>query len=118
MLGLCFVLYEALDLFQSCYGNKTTTATTDTTSVSGASGDSAKRNLILPTVPEAVDGEEDEADGSLSSSSFVDIHLGPAATDDDTQQLLTRAVGRPSAGVTPPVNVYSISATIERDLRK
>lgn len=126
MLGLCFMLYEALDLFQSCYGNKSNVNTSTTSSSSSSTTATTpttddKRNLILASVPEAADGDEDDA----SVGSFVDVHLGGC---DDTQQLLMN--GQPATTTTKSARcdqnvrngrvssttgskVFSISATIE-----
>lgn len=108
VLGLCFMLYEALDLFQSCYGgNKSTPSAATSAGAPSSSTDDggAKRNLILATVPEATDGDDDDDDDASCSSSFVDVQLG----GDDTQQLLsaTEGIGKNAA------TVFSISATIE-----
>lgn len=132
------MLYEALDLFQSCYGNKSPAAATTNSQIPSSTADdsgdggptSAKRNLILATVPEATAGSDGDDEDDASVASFVDVHLG----GDDTQQLLLttnnnnnrtnkshigghnhcgKNIHNESGMSTIAAKVFSISATIE-----
>lgn len=110
VLGLCFILYEALDLFQSCYNNnrhhthhlgeafnKYKSCDLD------GSGNSSKdtTRLILDAIPEATD--DTLSSGNECSSNNVDDDDG-----DGNQSLLARVHLDK-----PVVKVFSISESLD-----
>lgn len=107
VLGLCFILYEALDLFQSCYNNNrhnhhsnfggATVQTDDgtdsyTTNNNNETKDTSR--LIMDAISEV------DSVNSSSNSSVID--------DNDQNQLITS-----SQSIDVHRKVFSISDTIE-----
>lgn len=108
VLGLCFILYEALDMFQSCYNNNRHHThhlgeAFNKYESSDGSGNSSKdtNRLILDAIPEVTD--DILSSGNECSSNIVDDDDG-----DVNQSLLARANLDK-----PVVKVFSISENLD-----
>lgn len=97
VLGLCFILYEALDLFQSCYNNtsnqqpQTQPQQPPQTTSDGSSGDTNECNSSSSSSVDHIDNDTLTENKDTLHTIVLDTNIDDNNDDDDDNDVIANA---------------------------